>query len=212
MRTATASRLPQSRRLRLLARSQHSRLHRRLKIAAVAATAAINALTNYPSASTASRLPQSRRLRLNRLFDSEDEMRPASRLPQSRRLRLGATLPGFVLHSAASRLPQSRRLRPQPGCKLEGSTCRLKIAAVAATAATGGSHPVHQPNTSASRLPQSRRLRQFLAGSYLKDRHSASRLPQSRRLRLENWVNDAVAIHRLKIAAVAATAATAEVE
>ena len=80
-------------------------------IAAVAATAALNcasALSN-PSA--------------------------ASRLPQSRRLRPSPSRPETYTH-AASRLPQSRRLRQNSKrWKTQRLVPRLKIAAVAATAA-----------------------------------------------------------------------------
>ena len=110
--------------------------HTRLKIAAVAATAATvnTALGSGPC--SASRLPQSRRLRRWLPSTSGRGFRPASRLPQSRRLRPHLTVNLQLRGCPASRLPQSRRLRHSSETSSGMSMRRLKIAAVAATAAT----------------------------------------------------------------------------
>ena len=158
-RRITASRLPQSRRLRLQTNSggkicfkppQDCRSRgdcgwnprfwdwgreNRLKIAAVAATAALPRKPARKHSASASRLPQSRRLRLYWLLHMPVAGYPASRLPQSRRLRRdGSAARGIPLYppqdcrsrgdcgfyapnldgemvGTASRLPQSRRLR-----------------------------------------------------------------------------------------------------
>ena len=107
---------------------------------------------------------------------------------------------------------------------------RLKIAAVAATAAKQNT-PRCWTESAASRLPQSRRLRQQMWDSLILTKSTASRLPQSRRLRPEDemeragnpgppqdcrsrgdcgnpsWTYLCLCCRRLKIAAVAATAA-----
>ena len=67
-----------------------------------------------------------------------------------------------------------------------GGILRLKIAAVAATAAgTTPTRPIGLK--SASRLPQSRRLRHGFGITDFRRQIPASRLPQSRRLRLAPW-------------------------
>ena len=63
-RSITASRLPQSRRLRLAVEWHCTVQLNRLTIAAVAATAAMRCRHDHPHCTPASRLPQSRRLRL----------------------------------------------------------------------------------------------------------------------------------------------------
>ena len=223
-----ASRLPQSRRLRLEVHWLRVSDSCRLKIAAVAATAAFASAPQTPCWWPASRLPQSRRLRRN----GWNPTRPFNYPPQDCRSRgdcgkWGVTR--IVPHNPASRLPQSRRLRlpmgmprnmpptPPQDCrsrgdcgvkiipKLECRNDRLKIAAVAATAAVENAAPGATSST-ASRLPQSRRLRRKPC-DYEKHGNSppqdcrsrgdcgiacpprvvglstASRLPQSRRLR-----------------------------
>ena len=223
-----ASRLPQSRRLRLEVHWLRVSDSCRLKIAAVAATAAFASAPQTPCWWPASRLPQSRRLRRN----GWNPTRPFNYPPQDCRSRgdcgkWGVTR--IVPHNPASRLPQSRRLRLQMGMtrnmppkqpqdcrsrgdcgvkiipKLECRNDRLKIAAVAATAAVENAAPGATSST-ASRLPQSRRLRRKPC-DYEKHGNSppqdcrsrgdcgiacpprvvglstASRLPQSRRLR-----------------------------
>ncbi len=134
-REKTASRLPQSRRLRPIQIPELNLLRDRLTIAAVAATAA-NPLPNQQNPTTpASRLPQSRRLRLcpgaEKLFGGNT----ASRLPQSRRLRQQPNHTTMTNNLTASRLPQSRRLRLAAKGRGVGALHRLTIAAVAATAA-----------------------------------------------------------------------------
>ena len=157
-RISTASRLPQSRRLRHGQNGEHGLHDGRLKIAAVAATAAAGFMPATVKHSTASRLPQSRRLRPGAV---------AVKLSGWCRLKIAAvaaTAAGEVCHPIsilwpASRLPQSRRLRlsqpaarcahyqPPQDCRSRGDCglepvfyfhwtgSRLKIAAVAATAA-----------------------------------------------------------------------------
>jgi len=127
-------------------------------------------------------LPQSRRLRPEECRDNRASRYPASRLPQSRRLR------------RRRQVCRPDRVAPPQDCRSRGDcgqtvrvppfhpASRLKIAAVAATAASALSPNVLKPET-------------------------ASRLPQSRRLRHGCGPQEAGIIGRLKIAAVAATAA-----
>ena len=172
--TATASRLPQSRRLRPMLivydtnrysppQDCRSRGDCGVRVDGMAESGQL----------PASRLPQSRRLRLVLRMSCNFAAKSASRLPQSRRLRPPVAEVSFVICVAASRLPQSRRLRharralqvrnqvPPQDCRSRGDcgelifsssvcslSCRLKIAAVAATAAVSvrriaadGSHP-----------------------------------------------------------------------
>ena len=112
-------------------------------------------------------------------------MPAASRLPQSRRLRPQARVVANCC-VAASRLPQSRRLRQaEPRLDYDFQLDRLKIAAVAATAAGRRFSLTPGDSCAASRLPQSRRLRLQGNAAMERGRLTASRLPQSRRLRHE---------------------------
>ena len=111
-RCCAASRLPQSRRLRpVQAPTPLPMADDRLKIAAVAATAATMRARSLDSSQAASRLPQSRRLRPGLVRCDPAKLRTASRLPQSRRLRPRSPVPELTANLPASRLPQSRRLR-----------------------------------------------------------------------------------------------------
>ena len=131
---------------------------------------------------------------------------PASRLPQSRRLRPPGGNRSHIRAPAASRLPQSRRLRHQPASfPSTGVLNRLKIAAVAATAASAtdtllvASVP---PQDCRSRGDCGQKMRPHYSrpanrlkiaavaataalpyAGHLHSLVSASRLPQSRRLR-----------------------------
>ena len=180
-RWQTASRLPQSRRLRLHICLSIVRRLTRLKIAVVAATAALR----------------------------PDQIWFATSPPQDCRSRGDCGFTSKIFKSSsytASRLPQSRRLRRRDNLFPDETTSRLKIAAVAATAAPRGRCSSRSP-CSASRLPQSRRLRR----SVKRCRWLVTRPPQDCRSRGDCGVTVAAGIVlsyvRLKIAAVAATAA-----
>ncbi len=178
----------------------------RLKIPAVAATAAerrvlelqwLQSASRFPQSrrlrhpriavdsspnDTASRFPQSRRLRPNTQNVEGGFSEPASRFPQSRRLRLFLSRRRCASLHSASRFPQSRRLRLSFWSSAANNAFRLKIPAVAATAAVTLLASPMKANP-ASRFPQSRRLRpaQTIAGYVTSV--AASRFPQSRRLR-----------------------------
>ena len=95
------------------------RIKRRLKIAAVAATAAASWLLGWLSVISASRLPQSRRLRPHLALPDSMRGVPASRLPQSRRLRLLQTRADFGIEDP----PQDCRSRGDCGQR-SGLQCR----------------------------------------------------------------------------------------
>ena len=155
----------------------------RLKIAAVAATAAPGFHSSHNRILTASRLPQSRRLRP---ADSGQKQTPPPP-PQDCRSRGDCGVAVGVLEDAGG--------------------ARLKIAAVAATAA-GSPLLEMSARRAASRLPQSRRLR--LLGS--PKSRCAFCPPQDCRSRgdcgmMDTSISSSCGF-RLKIAAVAATAAS----
>ncbi len=179
----TASRLPQSRRLRLSFFLLTSRTHLRLKIAAVAATAASNIIIFGRSALIRLKIAAVAATAASTSGQARPCGRAALRLPQSRRLRLAKSFHQYFRQTAASRLPQSRRLR------LSGQTAR------------------QPPPSTASRLPQSRRLRPCL----IYGRKYQQFPPQDCRSRgdcgLRRAKNEMRRLYRLKIAAVAATAA-----
>ena len=162
-----------------------------------------------PSIFTASRLPQSRRLR-QYWRRTVTALSAASRLPQSRRLRLRYC--AVTRRCRRTRLKIAAVAATAARCIDTVARCRrirLKIAAVAATAAARLT-AMHAPTRhAASRLPQSRRLR--LTGHLATLR--ATDPPQDCRSRGDCGaaVSDLHSLHesRLKIAAVAATAAAA---
>ena len=157
--------------------------------------------------STASRLPQSRRLRLCTFTSSELYYLSASRLPQSRRLRLGRQ----IVVGFAAAPPQDCRSRGDCGRLARGQVlgwrCRLKIAAVAATAALGlleGGRVTGPPQDCRSRgdCGKWRTLHWSDQPHRLKIAAVAATAAAAR------WGHHALPICRLKIAAVAATAAS----
>ena len=183
----TASRLPQSRRLRLnFVVSGYVNDSCRLKIAAVAATAASNQAVSCRHGECLP--PQDCRSRGDCGHNQQTESPWKEKPPQDCRSRgdCGSWPPTVDSRRlrAASRLPQSRRLRhihrlrfvcpdirPPQDCRSRGDcgvaplhhvhrpASRLKIAAVAATAAIDANDYAGGPPSTASRLPQSRRLR-----------------------------------------------------